>query len=136
MRIEGKLLKSGNWWAVEIPLLLVHTQGKTKNDSYEMAKDAIENLDDKREFEATIYPERGNVFSVGSNYESLLLAFALKQQRLNRHLSVRDVAKRLGSASPAAYSRYESGKVKPGIDKFTQLLKAIDEKLVPVLRIV
>ena len=40
MKIEGKLIKSGKWWAVEIPLLLVHTQGKTKRQAYLMAADA------------------------------------------------------------------------------------------------
>jgi predicted RNase H-like HicB family nuclease/DNA-binding XRE family transcriptional regulator len=136
MRIDGRLHKAKNWWAVEIPLLLIHTQGKTKKEAHEMAKDAIESLIDEPGFEVTIFPEKGNAFSVGASNESLMLAFALKQQRAQHHLSIREVAKRLGSDSPSAYSRYETGKVKPGLDKFTKILKAIDDTLTPVLRIV
>ncbi len=46
MKIEGKLIKSGKWWAVEIPLLLIYTQGKTKRHAYLMAADAVEAIVD------------------------------------------------------------------------------------------
>ena len=137
MRIEGRLVKSEGWWSVEIPLLFLYTQGKTKKEAYEMAKDAVETmLDDiDSNFEATVYPEKGNIFSIGCNNEALLLAFALKQNRDYRDLSIREIAKRLGSNSPTAYSRYEQGRVKPSLDKFTELLEAIDKDLTPIIRI-
>jgi transcriptional regulator with XRE-family HTH domain len=62
------------------------------------------------------------------------MAFALKQQRAGHQLSVRDVARKLGSKSPTAYSRYESGRVGLTLDKFAQLLRAIDPGLEPVLK--
>lgn len=136
MRIEGRLIKSGTWWAVEVPLLFIFTQAKTKAKAYEMAKDAIEYIVDEKGFEVTVYPGPDHAFSVGSNQEALLMAFVLKQQRLHRHLSVRDVMKKMGSSSPAAYSRYEQGDVKPSLDKFTQLLRAIDDKMIPVLKVI
>ena len=136
MKIEGKLIKSGKWWAVEIPLLLIHTQGRTKKEAYEMAADAVEAIIEEKGFKVTITEGPDNIFSIGSNNDCLLMALALKQQRTDHHLSVRDVAKRLGSDSPSAYSRYEQGKVKPSLDKFSQLLKAIDPHLEPVLKVV
>ncbi len=136
MKIEGKLVRSGKWWAVEIPLLLVHTQGKTKKQAYLMAADAVEAIVDEKGFKVTVSEGPDNLFCVGSNNDSLLMALALKQQRSEHHLSVRDVARRLGSNSPSAYSRYEQGKVKPSLDKFSQILKAIDPHLEPVLKVV
>ena len=136
MKIEGKLIKSGKWWAVEIPLLLIHTQGRTKKEAYEMAADAVEAIIEEKGLKVTIAEGTDNIFSIGSNNDCLLMALALKQQRTDHHLSVRDVAKRIGSDSPSAYSRYEQGKVKPSLDKFSQLLKAIDPRLEPILKVV
>jgi len=135
MKIEGTLIRAGSWWAVEIPLLKIFTQGRSKNDAYCMAKDAIESIVDEKNFTVSVTPGTGNTFMVGSNNEVLLMALALKQQRSSRHMSVRDVARNLGSNSPASYSRYEQGKVKPSLNKFSQLLKAIDPRLDPVLKV-
>ena len=33
MKIEGKIEKSGPWWAVSTPLLLVFSQGRTKKSA-------------------------------------------------------------------------------------------------------
>jgi DNA-binding XRE family transcriptional regulator len=136
MKIEGKLIRSGKWWAVEIPLLLIYTQGKTKKDAYLMAADAVEAIVDEKSFKVKVSEGPDNTFSIGSSNDSFLMALALKQQRAEHHLSVRDIAKRLGSNSPSAYSRYEQGKIKPSLDKFTQLLKAIDPSLEPILKVV
>lgn len=136
MKIEGKLIKSGKWWAVEISLLLIHTQGKTKKEAHVMAKNAVESIVDHKGFKATVTEGSANTFSISSNNDSLLMALALKQQRADHHLSIREVAKRLGSDSPSAYSRYEQGKVKPSLDKFSQLLKAIDPRLEPVIKVI
>lgn len=135
MKIEGKLIKAGKWWAVEIPLLQIYTQGKSRKDAYCMAKDAIESIIDNPGFTVTVTEGPADTFMVGSSNDTLLMALALKQQRSSHHLTVRDVAKNLGSSSPAAYSRYEQGKVRPSLDKFSQLLKAIDQSLEPVLTV-
>lgn len=136
MKIEGKLVRSGKWWAVEIPLLKIYTQGKSRKDAYFMAKDAIESIIDEKGFTVSVTEGAADTFMVGSSNDTLLMALALKQQRSSLHLSVRDVAKNLGSNSPAAYSRYEQGKVKPSLDKFSKLLKAINPRLEPILSII
>lgn len=135
MRIEGKIQKSGNYWAVDIPLLLIYTQGKTKKEAFLMAEEAVNELIEIKGFKVSAAELGEGTFSVSSNNDSMLMAFALKQQRLQRGLSIRDVAARLGSNSPTAYSRYEKGSVKPSLDKFSELLRAIDNDLEPVLKI-
>ena len=121
---------------MEIPLLLIYTQGKTKKETYLMAADAVEAIVEEKGFKVKVTAGPDNTFSIASGNDSLLMALALKQQRAEHHLSIRDIAKRLGSNSPSAYSRYEQGKVKPSLDKFTQLLKAIDPSLEPILKVV
>ncbi len=135
MRIEGNIQKSGKWWAVEIPLLLVYTQGKTKKEAFKMVKNAVEELVDVKGFKIDVEESDKNVFSIGANDDSKLMAFALQQQRASRNLSIRDIAEKLGSKSPTSYSRYEKGTVKPSLDKFSELLRAIDEDLEPILKI-
>jgi predicted RNase H-like HicB family nuclease len=135
MKIEGTLIRTGSWWAVEIPLLKIFTQGRSRKDAYAMAQDAIESIIDENGFTVSVTPGPADTFMVGSSNDTLLMALALKQQRSSRHMSVRDVARNLGSNSPAAYSRYEQGKVRPSLDKFSQLLKAIDPRLEPVLTV-
>jgi DNA-binding XRE family transcriptional regulator len=133
MRLAGRLHKSKRWWAVEIPMLRLHTQAKTRKGAYRMAKDAIELAVDRCGFEVTIHPGSNGAFGVEANDETALLAFALRQLRSASGRTVREVAQRIGSTSPTAYSQYESGQRKPSVEKLTQLLRAIDDDLVPVI---
>ena len=135
MRIEGKLVKSGNWWAVEIPLLRIFSQGKTKKEAFFMAKDAVECLLDDTSIDVSVSDIGNNAFCVSATDESALMSLALRQQRTSHQLTIREVATRLGSKSPTAYSRYERGKTRPSLDKFSQLLRAIDPKLDPVITV-
>ena len=100
-----------------------------------MAESAIEELIDLKDFKASTSLSHDEYFTVSSNNDAILMAFALKQQREKYGLSIREVASRLGSKSPTAYSRYESGQVRPNLDKFSQLLQAIDNSLEPVIKV-
>ncbi len=136
MKIEGKIKKSGRWWAVEVPLLLIFTQGRTKRSALLMIKEAIEELIDIKGFEVCIDNVQIDTFSIAANNTRELMAFILKQQRLHHKKSIRQVAVKLGSDSPTAYSRYEQAKTGLNIDKFTQILSAINEESEPVLKLV
>lgn len=114
-------------------MLAIVTQGRSRREAYAMAKDAIESAIAQEGFEVSVSAGDNDTFTVASNDDALLLALALRQLRASRGLSVRAVANRMGSSSPTAYSAYESGKRKPSFEKFTQLLKAIDARLEPVL---
>ena len=46
------------------------------------------------------------------------------------------MAAKLGSDSPTAYSRYEQAKTGLNMDKFTQILSAINEDSEPVLKLI
>jgi hypothetical protein len=125
MRFPGKLTKSGRWYAAEVPLLGIHTQGKTKVNAYVMVKDAIESLVDSSGFQAFVYPGRGDYFEVGANNQADWIAFLLRRQRMVHGLSLADVAERLGAKSRNAYARYEQGKSVPAADKLMELLAAL-----------
>ena len=82
MKIEGKIEKSGNWWAVSVPLLLVFSQGKTKKSALAMIKEAVEDLIDTKGFKVNVSDVQANTFSLSANNTKWLMAFILKQQRL------------------------------------------------------
>jgi predicted RNase H-like HicB family nuclease len=138
MRFEGKVIKPSHkkerYWAVEIPILHIHTQGNSRKDAYLMAADAIEGLINTVGFKANIYPGENDNFTIDSNNSALFIAFMLRRQREFRKLTVREVASRLDSKSPNSYAQYETGKISPSVDKLIELLQAIDPDFEPILK--
>ena len=126
MRFAGRVVKSGKWYAAEVPVLGIDTQGKSKANAYSMVKDAIESLVKKAGFAVTIYPGKGNYFEVGANDQAAWVAFLLLRQRMVHGLSLADVAERLGAKSRNAYARYEQGESVPTADKLMKLLAALE----------
>ena len=59
MRFGGRVIKIDRYWAVEVPILGVVTQGRTKKEAYEMIADAIETLINKEGFKVEVYPGGG-----------------------------------------------------------------------------
>ena len=126
MRFAGRVVKSGKWYAAEVPVLGIDTQGKRKANAYSMVKDAIESLVNKAGFAVTIYPGKGSYFEVGANDHAAWVAFLLLRQRIVHGLSLADVAERLGAKSRNAYARYEQGQSVPTADKLMKLLAALE----------
>ncbi|MCY4645216.1 MAG: type II toxin-antitoxin system HicB family antitoxin [Bacteriovoracales bacterium] len=137
MKIEGKLEKEPGErvWGVSIPEIGIFTQGKSKSDAYKMAKEAIELVVELNDFEVSIEPSSNNNFFIVPNNIGPILSMILRQKRIDNGLSIRDVAKRMGQSSPNSYGRYESGKSIPTIEKFDELLKAIDSNLSSILKV-
>jgi len=125
MRLVGSITKQGKWWAIDIPLLGIATQGRTKKEAYEMIVDAVQELAHPDSFPVQVHARAGSYFEVGSENSSALAAFFLKRYRQIHGLSLAEVSQRLGLKSRNAYARYEQGKAVPTVDKLTQLLKAI-----------
>ena len=125
MRLAGRVFKIGRYWAIEVPILGVVTQGHTKKEAYEMILDAIESLVNKKGFKAEVFPGKGPYFEVSSPDLAALTAFLLRRQRMKRGLTLMEVSKRLGAKSLKTYARYEQGKSIPTIEKFSQLLCAL-----------
>lgn len=125
MRLSGCVFKSGRYWAIEVPILGVVTQGSTKKNAFDMISDAIESLVNKKGFKLEVFPGKNSYFEIGSPELAVLTAFLLRRQRIKHGLTLHDVKKRLGAKSHNTYARYEQGKSVPTIEKFNQLLSAI-----------
>ena len=126
MRFEGRVFKSGRYWAVEVPILGVVTQGRTKKEALEMISDAIESLVNEPNFKVKVFPGRGGYFEVGANDEAKLTALLLRRARTRAGLTLSEVAHRLGSASLNSYARYEQGRSVPTVAKLSELLSALE----------
>jgi hypothetical protein len=125
MRFIGRVFKCGKFWAIEVPILDVVTQGRTKTEAYEMIADAIESLVDRKGFKVRVFRGEGEEFEIGASDQTLLTALLLRRERLKSGMSLAEVAERLGSKSPNSYARYEQGRSTPSIKKLTHLFSAV-----------
>ncbi len=134
MRVEGRIRRDGKWWAVEVPLLNLFTQGRTKKEAFEMVVDAVRLLADDDSLEIDLFRTGGDSFELGSDDKAAFYGLLLRRQRQAHGLSLRDVAERMGMKSRNAYARYEQGRAVPTIQKFADLLKAVNPKVELVVR--
>lgn len=125
MRFSGRVFKVKNFWAIEVPMLGVTTQGRTKRDAFDMVKDAVESLVGREGFSVSVHPGKKEYFEIGSNDLATFGAFMLKRMRQKYGLSLQEVAERMGSKSPNSYARYEQGKTVPTIEMLGKLLSAV-----------
>jgi hypothetical protein len=125
MRFTGRVFKSGRYWAIEVPILTVVSQGRTKKEAFDMITDAIETHVNKPNFKVHLFPGKGGYFGVGASDESTLTAFLLRRERIKSGLSLAEVGRKLGSKSLNTYARYEQGRTAPTILKLSQLLSAV-----------
>ncbi|HEV7667635.1 MAG TPA: helix-turn-helix transcriptional regulator [Thermoanaerobaculia bacterium] len=125
MRFEGRMQKQGRYWAIEVPILGVVTQGRTRSDAYLMVADAIEALVNKTGFSVEVFPGDDEYFEVGSSDFAPLTALMLKRQRLLNGVTLAEAAKRLSASSPNTYARYEQGRTMPSVEQLGRLLAAV-----------
>ena len=125
MRFAGRVFKTGRYWAVEVPILDVVTQGRSKKDALEMIADAVEALANRPGFRIDVFPGMGEYFEVGAEDQATLTGLLLRRARQRAGLSLAQVAQRLGSTSINAYARYEQGKSLPTVQKLSQLFSAV-----------
>jgi predicted RNase H-like HicB family nuclease/DNA-binding XRE family transcriptional regulator len=130
IKLKGKILKKGSYWAVFVSALDVYTQGKTKKDAYEMIQDAVEILMNKKDVLVDVDPIDKNTFilkSKKSEHDRYLMALILKNQRAKQGLSLQEVANRL-QVSKHAYAQYEQGRAIPSITKLEQFIHAMNHQ--------
>ncbi len=125
MRFAGRVFRVQNLWAVEVPILEVVSQGRTKKDALAMIADAIESLANRPGFKLEVFPGGGEYFEVGSEDLATLTALLLRRARQRSGLTLSEVANRLGVASINAYARYEQGRSVPTVQKLSQLFAAV-----------
>lgn len=82
MRVEVRVFEEGAFWLAEVPALDAMTQGTSKEDALDMAKDMVECLADPPGFSVTVYPRPDGTFELGSDDASGLVA--LIQSRRGR----------------------------------------------------
>jgi len=125
MRFAGRVFKCGFHWAVEVPILDVVTQGRSRRDAPEMIADAIESLVRRDGFVIKVFPGAGEEFEIGATDEAALTALLLRRARARSGLSLAEVAARLGAKSINGYARYEQGRSIPSVRKLSQLYAAV-----------
>jgi predicted RNase H-like HicB family nuclease len=125
MRLEGRIWRDGRHWLVEVPMLDLMTQGRTRPEALTMIADAIESLVDSKGFAVDVHLREGEHIEVGSRDVATLVALLLRRQREKHGLSLADVAARMGQRSRNAYARYERGTSVPTVDKLEELLAAV-----------
>lgn len=125
MRFSGRVFKVGRFWAIEVPVLEVVTQGHTRKEAFEMIADAIETLVNKPGFRVRVYKRRDEYFEIDANDQAVLIAFLLKRQRVKNGVTLAEVATRMGAKSHNSYARYEQGLSVPTVEKFAALLAAV-----------
>jgi hypothetical protein len=119
------VFKAGRHWAIEVPILGVVTQGKTRKDAFAMIADAIETLADRKGFRVEVFSGTGEYFEVGSPDVANLTALLLRRQRVRRGLTLAQAARKLGARSLNSYARYEQGRSVPSIERLNRLLAAV-----------
>lgn len=125
MRFVGHVFETDGYWAIEVPILDVETQGHSKKEAFEMIADAIESLVNESGFKLDVFAGKDSYFEVGSSDLATLTAFLLRRHRIKHGLTLFDVRKRLGAKSHNTYARYEQGRSVPTIVKLHQLLSAV-----------
>jgi len=125
VRFEGRVFKVGQHWAVEVAILGVVSQGRTRSDALKMIADAVESLVNKKGFEVSVFASRGEHFEIGASDQAALTALLLRRTRLKAGLSLAEVSARLGAKSLNAYARYEQGRTTPSVQKLSDLLSAV-----------
>ncbi len=126
MRFAGRVVKSGRYWAVVVPILDVATQGRSKKEALEMIADAVKSLVNKPGFRALVFPGSGSTFEIGASDDAALAALLLRRARARAGLSLAEVAARLGAKSVNGYARYEQGRSVPSIRKLSRLYAAVN----------
>lgn len=125
MRLEGRVWKDKKHWLVEVPMLDVMTQGRTRKEALEMLADAVGSLVNRQGFKLDVHAGAGQAVDVGANDVAALTALLLRRQREMRGLSLADASRLLNQSSRNAYARYEQGKSVPTVEKLDHLLTAL-----------
>lgn len=133
MELEGRVWKDGKFWLVEVPILDVMTQGKSKKDALRMIEDAVTGLIEcyfegnrRKKLGVKALLREDDVIGITAKDTKILLALSLIKQREKSNSTIREVSKRLGSKSPNAYAQYERGRLSVTLEKYEELLTAVN----------
>jgi len=125
--------------SIEVPLLDVMTQGRTRKEAFEMIKDAIEGYVEDYglaggKFSIRVHHGEGDTFEVSAPVIRPLIALMLLRKRVAKGVSLGEAIARLDQKSKTAWTRYEKGNVMPSIEKLAELFAAVSPDTDLVLR--
>ena len=81
MRFEGSLRRVGKWWLVDVPIFEAATQGRTRQEAFEMIADWFAMMVDRDGFEVEIHPGTNHRFHISSTDVSAMVSLLLRRQR-------------------------------------------------------
>jgi DNA-binding XRE family transcriptional regulator len=131
MMLIGRIAKeTGPWWSAECEVIGAFTQGRSRKDAAAMLADCIEAKIGRSGLKVTVTELRQDddhayAVLVAANEPASLAVEVLKYQREVHHLTLADVAKKLGASSINSYAAYEQGKREPSLSKYLELLGAV-----------
>ncbi|MFN2376212.1 MAG: type II toxin-antitoxin system HicB family antitoxin [Candidatus Binatia bacterium] len=125
MRLAGRMSRVGRWWAVEVPMLGVATQGSTRKEALAMIADAVQELVNRKGVRIRVHSGDGDGFEISANDPAALTALMLRRLRARAGLTLAEVAVRLDARSLNAWARYEQGRAVPTIVKLSELFAAV-----------
>lgn len=77
---------------MEVPILEVTSQGRSRSGALAMIADAIESLANRPGFKVAVHPGSGEYFEVGADDLATLTALLLRRARHRSGLSLSEVA--------------------------------------------
>ena len=67
MRVQGRIFEDGGFWLAEVPILDAMTQGTSREDALDMAKDMVETLANRPGFSVTVHSHADGNIELGSD---------------------------------------------------------------------
>lgn len=127
MWIEGNLTRDGKYWLAEFPGFAAFTQGRTKKEALEMARDMLEGLAEAEGFDMdiSVVAAGSNMLRAGADDVKSFTAFILRRWRQAHNITLRQAAEQLGATSLTAYARYEQGHSEPSVSMLEKLIQSI-----------
>ncbi len=125
---RGKVYKEGKFWIIEVQDLDIMTQGRTKDEAYDMLEDLLKTASRREGFKADIARFANNTFLLrgrDERSEADLIAILLRRQRARAGLSLNDMARLLKAKSKNAYARYEHGESVPSPIMMEKILRVM-----------
>jgi hypothetical protein len=73
MRFEGQIFRDGDFWLIEVPALSAMTQGRGRDEAFEMIRDLVETMADSPGFEVTVHPGSEDRFEISGSDDQRLV---------------------------------------------------------------
>ena len=128
MKLRGFLKKEKTWWIASVPSLDLASQGKTQSEAIEMVLDALgmlvhDLIEEHIELASGKLPDQQ--FWISTETPAPILCLMLKRLRQNAGVSVRKLAKDVGTKGANTVWQYERGTHEPSISKLQSFVQAL-----------